>query len=176
MRQGVAWVAGLFDGEGCIHINRQRCTRRSELKTDGFRLFVQITLGHLPTLRRVQRIMGCGTVQPHTVSKRHANKAWCWMTSAGDAKRVLAELLPYLFTKVSEARIGIAFGRLKPWQPGGLGGATVKPVALIRKQQRYYWMLRFAKSRWRFYRRKLKQTDRREIRALGLAVKAGFTS
>lgn len=150
MHYDIAWVAGLLDGEGCVSINRQHCSRRVDLKTDSFRLYVQITLGHLETLNRVQRIMGCGTVQPHTVSNRRANKAWCWMTSANDAKCVLTQLLPHLFTKAEEARIGLEFGRIAPWQPGGRGGAPKKsPEAADWSSSGYHPVLDWSPLPWR---------------------------
>lgn len=170
----IIWLAGLFDGEGCIHINRQRASARKDLKTDSFRLYAQITLGHLATLQRVQRIVGCGSVQPHTVSNKKANKAWCWMSSAGDAANLLKLLRPYLFTKKAEANIGLKFAALPSWQPGGLNGASRKPQSLLDREATAYWRLRFAKSRWRFYARSLSKTQVDEIVRLGLGVEAAI--
>lgn len=164
------WLAGLLDGEGCIHINRQRVGRRADLLTDNFRLYVQITMGHRGTLDRCAAITGRGTVQHHTVSNKKANPAFCWMTSAGDAEAVLRGLEGHLFTKAAEAELALRFCNIAPWHGGRFRGR--KPQELVDAAARCYWQMRMLKPRWRFYVKKLSRDDRAEIKRLGLSPAA----
>lgn len=165
-----AWLAGLLDGEGCITINRQRARNRKDLKTDSFRLYVQITMGHKLALNRCKAISGVGSIQPHTVSKKNANPAFCWMVSARDAQRILRNVLPYLAVKRAEAELAMDFCSNKPWLRPTRSGNTQKPQWLVDNLLTAYWKLRALKPRWRFYRRSLHKADRAELRRLGLAI------
>ena len=163
---GLIWLAGLLDGEGCIHINRHRADKRADLRTDTFRLYVQITMGHLATLELCREITGLGTVQPHTVSNKKANAAFCWMTSAGDAEQVIKNLRPYLFTKAPEADIALSFCEIEQWYGGRFRGQ--KPQRLVDAAAKHYWQLRMLKPRWRFYEKKLSANERQELKRLKL--------
>lgn len=160
------WLAGLFDGEGCIHINRQRVSGRTDLLTDSFRLYAQITMGHRPALERCLEIAGVGSIQKHSVSTLLANKAYCWMTAARDAQQVLQSIRPLLIIKGEEADVALAFCAIAPWYGGRYRGR--KPDALVDHMLCHYWRLRMLKPRWRFYEAKLSRTDRAEIRRLHL--------
>lgn len=163
-----AWLAGLLDGEGCIVINRQRCGKRPDLKTDSFRLYVQITMGCKATLERCRDITNTGSIQPHTPSKKNSNPAFCWMTNGRDAERILKAIRKYCTTKRPEVDEALAFASIKPWRPGGKGGNTRKPQQLVERMIRHYWKLRMLKPRWRFYARKLTKAERAEIKALNI--------
>lgn len=166
MQNELAWLAGLLDGEGCIYINRHRASQQADLLTDSFRLYVQITMGHIATLERCKKITGVGTVQPHTVSNKKANAAFCWMTSAGDAEKILKDVRPYLFTKVAEADAALDFCKISKWHGGRFRGQ--KPAELVDAATKFYWQLRMLKPRWRFYAKKLTDADRQEINRLKL--------
>ena len=165
-----AWLAGLIDGEGCIVINRQRAEGRKDLRTDSFRLFLQVTMGDRRALDHCRKIAGCGSVQPHNVSNKKANAAWCWMTSAKDAEYVLRNVLKHLIIKQDEALVALDFRKLKCVRQCGSRWMTPKTQSMVDSMATAYWRLRMLKSRWRFYHRQLPKWARDEISRLDLKV------
>ena len=162
------WTAGIFDGAGCIHINRQRVESRTDLRTDAFRLYVKVTMGHEPTVTRVHETLRTGSVHPHVPRRTSVNASYSWMAAARQAEAALKLMKPYLFTKLDEVIIAEEFFAIPPHLIGGRGGNAPKPPDLVDAYLRCYWRLRMAKSRWVFYKRALSRRDRREIRRLGL--------
>jgi len=163
-----AWLGGLIDGEGCIVINRQYASTRRDLRTDSFRLYVQVTMGDIKALQMCRKIAGCGSIQNHTVTNPRANAAFCWMVTAREAESLLRKLLPYLIVKQDEAIVALQFCKFKPWLPGGIGGNKKKSNKRVDAMATLYWKLRMLKSRWRFYRASLSPERIEEIRKFGL--------
>lgn len=74
----LAWAAGFFEGEGCIHMNKQA------RKTLG----MVVSNCDEDVLRRFHEIVGCGTFHgPYKQSgaKEHWKPFWRWQTSSWDA-------------------------------------------------------------------------------------------
>lgn len=165
-----AWLAGLFDGEGCITINRQYASRRADLKTDSFRLYVQITMGCRKTLERCREITGVGSIQKHTPTKKKSNPAFCWMTNGREAAGVLKRIRCHLITKLAEADEAMLFAAIGPWLTGGRHGNTPKPQELVDRMINHYWRIRMLKPRWRFYAKKLKRVEKAEIKRLAISI------
>lgn len=165
-----AWLAGVFDGEGCVVINRQRVGSRKDLKTDSFRLYVQITMGCRKTLERCQTITGFGSIHNHTPTKKKSNPAFCWMTNGREAEAILKQIAKYAVTKRPEIDEALLFSKIGPWLTGGKHGNSQKPAALVDRMIVHYWKLRMLKPRWRFYSRRLKKADRSEITRLAISV------
>lgn len=97
----LAWAAGLFDGEGCIHaLKRQENT-------------FQVSLGMVDecTVNRFAQIIGYSrplSVQWHSKRNPKHNDAYYWRTSKReDILVVLKRLFPYLVTKRPEALVVI---------------------------------------------------------------------
>lgn len=165
-----AWLAGVIDGEGCIVINRQRAENRHDLKTDSFRLYVQITMGCRKTLERCQTITGFGGIHNHTPTKKKSNPAFCWMTNGREAALILRQIVKYTITKRPEVDEALLFASIGPWLTGGRGGNSQKPAERVDRMIVHYWRLRMLKPRWRFYAKRLKRTEREEIRRLAITV------
>lgn len=161
-----AWIAGLVDGEGCLFINRQRANSRSDLRTDGYRIYLKVSMGDRKTVARLRKLAGVGVVYANAKSKW--NDSFSWTVPPAELPALLEELLPYLVTKKKEAQLGLQFCRRPLWQPGGRGGAARKPKRLVERDARFYWRLRMMKPTWRFHEKKLSCNDRKEIRNLGL--------
>lgn len=53
----IAWAAGIFDGEGCIHIRRNAVTETSRHRTTHYALITKVTMCHAPTIERLHRIL-----------------------------------------------------------------------------------------------------------------------
>jgi hypothetical protein len=95
----LAYIAGFFDGEGCIILNRQR---KLPHHTPGYHLQVSLAQKNRRILDQVVEFFGSGVVYgPRKTGVHYA----CW--SGGPAEKVLRELLPYLICKKEEAEIAL---------------------------------------------------------------------
>ena len=81
----IAWAAGLFEGEGCIGLNRTNGRSYPQL---------QINLTDADVIRRFQRIVG-GTLNGPYSTQGHKDR-WVWAANGLHARRVLATLAPFL--------------------------------------------------------------------------------
>jgi len=91
-----AWLAGIFDGEGCVW---SRWPKRMNVVTE-------ITMTHKPTIERINSLF------PGRVAMRHLSgigkrPQWRWSLDTNGTRRFLSILLPYLVTKRDEARIAL---------------------------------------------------------------------
>lgn len=124
------WIAGFFDGEGCISINRSKHPSNLIHK-----LYVQLTQKDKGILRRVQNIWG-GSIHP-------INGGFHWRLVGPKASDFLKVIGPHLHCKDIEARLGIEFEELRALtcQKGG------HPIHLedVAQRDAYYWALREAK-------------------------------
>lgn len=97
------YLAGLFDGEGCVSINKVTARRYGR---PGFQLRASISITHEETSRTFRDRFG-GT---HVLRQRsNARPYWQWVTVARVAKDCLKELEPFLIIKKDVARAGIDF-------------------------------------------------------------------
>jgi hypothetical protein len=98
----VAWLAGLFDGEGCVW---SRWPKRANV-------IVEIKMTHRPTLERVNEIfpgrLVLGNLSRGALGKRDQ---WRWSLDTNGARDFLTLVLPYLVTKREEARIALELCR-----------------------------------------------------------------
>ncbi|MCZ7478935.1 hypothetical protein [Micromonospora sp. WMMC273] len=102
----LAWLAGLWDGEGSVGINRNH---RRGANSEGFNVFpqVQIQMTHFPTIDRVVDLiksMGCQVVSYHWAEKQAHHKRACGLriTRTGYVLTMATALLPYSVTKVEQ--------------------------------------------------------------------------
>lgn len=100
----LAWLAGFFDGEGCVFIDRPDRKHRQTLR-------VQVTNTIPSSLLGFESRWG-GKLRTRSNGERR-KPIWIWAAYAGDAQRCLIDLLPYLRVKAAQAEIGIRFQELK---------------------------------------------------------------
>jgi len=97
------YIAGLFDGEGCIHV-MTNASGNPQLK-------LTITQANQPFLYLIKTFTGFGAVQDNK------NGVWCWrLTKREDIKAFLANLIPHLILKKAEAETALAICELNPVQ------------------------------------------------------------
>ena len=101
----IQWAAGLIDGEGCISIAKQA---RKDRPTAAYHLRITVTMVHLPTLERLQKIIG-GNIH---VKRSYQNHRTAWVLTIYDKKalKALLRLIPHLVTKREEAEAALDFG------------------------------------------------------------------
>ncbi|MBA7671600.1 hypothetical protein ES703_79759 [subsurface metagenome] len=98
----VAYIAGFFDGEGCVRIQEKLGRKRG-----GVSLRTQIVNAFPEPLRLCQRIFGGKVKLIRT--RENWSDLYGWEIYARKAETFLAVILPYLILKREEATLGISF-------------------------------------------------------------------
>tara|TARA_R100001460_G_scaffold8325_2_gene20720 strand:+ start:2112 stop:2546 length:435 start_codon:yes stop_codon:yes gene_type:complete len=106
-----AYIAGLFDGEGSIHIKRGIEKKKKHKGKPGFRLSnsmrisMEITMTDRSVLMWIHEVLGVGTLRPKTVKGLRKNgtpylKQYKWRCVFRDAYYVCCLLWPFAHTKL----------------------------------------------------------------------------
>ena len=136
MLQDVIYLAGLFDGEGCIFVSRQNSGRSHYLG-------VTITNTNVGVLKLAKRMFG-GSIRQNSDSRKHRTTSWVWRIVSNQAENALKTLLPYLRIKRQEAELALDFQKLLHATfvfHRKIGIST----DVIAQRDAYYWALRECK-------------------------------
>ena len=106
-----AYIAGLFDGEGSIHIKRGIEKKKKHKGKPGYRLSnsmrisMEITMTDRSVLMWVYEVLGVGTLKPKTVKGTRKDgtpylKQYKWRCTFRDAYYVCCLLWPFAHTKL----------------------------------------------------------------------------
>lgn len=105
----LAYIAGLFDGEGSIAIRRRAVNPNTG--TYGHHLQVVITNTDLEVLEWVQSVLGSYLVTSRQKRREEWAATYAWGASTVQAASVLSTLLPFLRIKREPALVAIEFQR-----------------------------------------------------------------
>ena len=108
----IAYIAGLFDGEGSINFNR-RIERKKKHKGEGYRtsnamrISMEITMTDKSVVIWALEVLGCGTLvkKPRKGLRKDGTKylmQWRWRCTFRDAYYVCCLLFPYAHTKLDK--------------------------------------------------------------------------
>ena len=108
----IAYIAGLFDGEGSINFNR-RIERKKKHKgevyrtSNAMRISMEITMTDKSVLLWTLEVLGCGTLvkKPRKGLRKDGTKylmQWRWRCTFRDAYYVCCLLFPYAHTKLDK--------------------------------------------------------------------------
>ena len=108
----IAYIAGLFDGEGSINFNR-RIERKKKHKGEGYRtsnamrISMEITMTDKSVLIWALEVLGCGTLvkKPRKGLRKVGIKylmLWRWRCTFRYAYYVCCLLFPYAHTKLDK--------------------------------------------------------------------------
>jgi len=106
----IAYIAGLFDGEGSINIKRG-IEKKKKHKGEGYRLSnsmrisMEITMTDRSVLLWLHEVLGVGTLRPKNVKGKRKDgskylKQYKWRCTFRDAYYVCRLLWPYSHTKL----------------------------------------------------------------------------
>jgi hypothetical protein len=111
-----AYIAGLFDGEGCVSAATYCKNSRQYIVA-----CIHITNTHLPVLRKVRRLLGGRIRKKNGSGQNTRRQAWTWYVGYREAIPILYRLLPFLVIKRSEALLfirlfsrGAGYNRFQP--------------------------------------------------------------
>lgn len=138
-----AWVAGFFDGEGCIFVARSR--HKGMKHGVHYRVSASISLTHLPTLERLQSLFGGNIHRNNWLSKVPGRKSiWQWVLSgAGTVQTFLRSIRPFSVTKLEEVELGIE--ACQNWDTGRNLGRQSLSWETLALREGYYLALQEAK-------------------------------
>jgi hypothetical protein len=94
--EDLAWLAGLFDGEGSISIDTKLGPRSRGVK-------IHVTNTHRPLVDEVQRVTGVGYITTRYHDDPNHKPTHDWHTTGGNAQLILTLLIPRLIAKKSRA-------------------------------------------------------------------------
>jgi len=124
-------MAGLFDGEGCIHINKHIHKMKNGT---AYNLLCQIKMCDGRILHELHKIFGgkLTLVQRSLKNPKHSD-ILCWRIYGIAAKTFLEDILPYLKLKQKQAKVAISFQNKMP-----LHGRGKYPVTEVELNYREY--------------------------------------
>jgi hypothetical protein len=97
-----AWLAGIIEGEGCIHIHKRTGGR----KNPTYGVFLSIHNTNINMIERIKQLTGLkDNVQ--TTNKDRGFTLYRWNAMSNNGKNILREVYPYLVTKRDQARCAI---------------------------------------------------------------------
>lgn len=108
MSVSIEYVAGFFDGEGCV--GRYDMRNRQSVNTGKVwrQTHLVITNTHRPTLEAIQQVIGGRIVMARRVKEHHAQCFRLVLSSKADVAAALNQMLPYLVTKRAKAEAVVA--------------------------------------------------------------------
>ena len=112
-REFLIWLAGFFDGEGCITMNRIRRGGRVILFPR-----VVIAQSNPAILSLIQRAVGRGEV--YRKQKRKWKDPYEWVITGSEAVEVMKCLLPFLRIKREQAEVFLKLPAGRRWRRVGL--------------------------------------------------------
>lgn len=101
-----SYFAGLFDGEGCISINKTKGTLAKPYQRAGFQLRVSVTNTNFDVLYALQEQYG-GKV--YIRKKVKARDYGDWITVSRQCAEPLTKWLPHLIIKNEQAKVALDF-------------------------------------------------------------------
>jgi len=138
MEKELLYVAGLFDGEGCVEINKHEYWKNA--KSTIYTMSLSLNNTHKPSVTHMKELFG-GCVYKKTADKRQNRKPlWHWSVRAKQAEIVLKKLLPYLRIKKEQALIALKFREtfVNEWRPS---------QATLNKRNKYIEEIKNVRSR-----------------------------
>ena len=104
-----AYLAGFFDGEGCIHIARYSIDTKRRGKSPFFQLSLILGNTDKTILEHIRSIFGAGNIQCTKGKNDKTRSYYQWRIHGRKALEFLELLKPYLILKKEEAALAIEF-------------------------------------------------------------------
>lgn len=103
------YVAGLFDGEGCVRIARWANPKNGTVR---HQIYVSLGVTHRPVVEMLRETYG-GSVQinPHSRRNPKNRDQHVWVVTSKTAASFLPRILPHLVIKFDEVVVALEFQR-----------------------------------------------------------------
>ncbi len=114
--QELAYLAGLFDGEGCININHHK--PQTGKRTEQHTLRCQVLMTDKDSVELFHK-MFFGSVSYYP-PKTKIKASWKWVVTSNQALEFLQTICPYLKLKQPQANIAISFQLTRKGKRGSI--------------------------------------------------------
>lgn len=124
----IAYIAGFFDGEGCIRI------KQASQRGNSFYVIAHITNSNRAILEQVQDLFG-GIVRKQ---EKAVNKTvWSYYVTSAEAVDFLTTLSPFLQEKKAEANLALKFHKEKDSLTGEEKASWARVMSELKKQDHF---------------------------------------
>lgn len=122
------YLAGIFDGEGCIGITKIKPQRNAISKNPTYTVYMQVGMTDEIAPRLFHMTFG-GGFYFRRIREGNRKPSYIWMIRGNNCKTVVEDLLPYILIKKPQFELALHFFTLiKPW--GYYNGLTDEDLAL----------------------------------------------
>jgi hypothetical protein len=104
----LAYVAGLFDGDGCIYIKKNLPSALRRMKNPGYEIAVAIANTYPPILKELKNWFG-GTIKKTKRKKDNHSILYQWGLTSKSALPFLRMVYPYLRIKKEQVMWALLF-------------------------------------------------------------------
>ena len=114
MKEKLAYLAGVIDSDGCIHIERCKDNRINRKPRFQYKVRLQIGVTSMATINWiVENFPLDKEVQFYTVkpTKKYRKPIYLWQLNTKNTLSILKKVLPYLVLKKPRAKIALEFER-----------------------------------------------------------------
>ena len=132
----LAYLAGLFDGEGCVQIAHHKPQRNKRTEQHTLRCAVNMT--DEVSVKSFLVFGGSICQKTRDIINPKWQNQWTWSVSSNQALRFLEILLPYLRLKQEQAKLAIEFQRFRSVKYNPFGQRAKIPPEEI-EQRNWYW-------------------------------------
>jgi hypothetical protein len=136
-RDLIIWMAGFFDGEGCVSISRVRRERPGARTYWQYALQMIVSGRSEDAMRRYHDRWG-GAIYAY---KLKGVEYWRWNLWGPKAAAALAELLPYLLIKRPVTEVALRFQSMMTQQNEEMGRRGYPPE-VVGMRDAFYWQAR----------------------------------
>ena len=102
-----AYIAGLFDGEGCVRVDKQKSSARRKQVNPSYTLECSLASSNHAIVEFLRQAFGGGIY--FSTGRGGRKDIWNWQISSRKAQAFLRIILPYLRIKKSEVEEAILF-------------------------------------------------------------------
>jgi hypothetical protein len=107
-RHLMSYLAGIFDGEGCVSINKKKL--RPGQVTNQFEVTLQMQMCDEAVPRLYQAIFGGSLMKcPPRKDRPNSRPVWHWNLSSKKCLPIMQDLLPYVILKRPQLEVAIHF-------------------------------------------------------------------
>ena len=149
MKTTIQYLAGLFDGEGCISIIAAKVGAKNfRAKSIAYELKLHIRMTDPRTIKAFRDFfsndIGGWTVRQEYKKNNH-RPTFCFGCSHSKAEKIIKQLLPYLICKKEQAELAIEFQQyIRDTNCANKIGFARRPVPdyILAKRHNYYLTMR----------------------------------
>ena len=140
-----AYLAGFFDGEGCIHIGKHQS---KNTPTPIYNLYVIVAQTNKAIIDDMLEMVGLGSVHLYkrSLKNKNENDAYAWRLSGRHAADFLTAIKDYVKLKRFQLDVALEFHTTRNFQKYHHGRGSKVPTEIIERREQLAQMLKSYKK------------------------------